>query len=79
MVLPQIADYATPFGLKLDNTKLWFVSPSSQKIVKVVLEGNALSYTSDTYANANLIQTSTLIKSWGMGIATNAVAAQMTV
>ena len=73
MVLPQIADYATPFGLKLDNTKLWFVSPSSQKIVKVVLEGNALSYTSDTYANANLIQTSTLIKSWGMGIATNAV------
>lgn len=77
MMLPQIADYTTPFGLKLADDKIWIVSPSSQKLVKVVLEGSALSYTSDVYANANLVQTSTLIKSWGMGIATNAVAAQI--
>lgn len=75
MVLPQIADYTTPFGLKLTNDRIWIVSPSSQKIVKVVLEGSALAYTSDVYAHANLVQTSTLIKSWGTGIATNAVAA----
>jgi hypothetical protein len=68
MVLPQVADYTTPFGLKLANDKVWIVSPSSQKLVKVVLEGSALSYTSDVYANANLIQTSTLIKSWGTAI-----------
>jgi len=79
MVLPQIADWTTPFALKLDDTKVWIVSPSSQKIVKVVLEGSALSYTSDVYANANLLQTSTLIKSWGTAVATNAVAAQITV
>lgn len=77
MVLPQVADWQTPFGLKLANDKIWIVSPSSQKLVKVVLEGSVLSYTSDVYANANLIQTSTMIKSWGTGIATNAVAAQI--
>jgi len=77
MVLPQLADWATPFGLKITNERIWFVSPSSQKLVKVVLEGNALAYTSDVYANANLLQTSTLIKSWGTAIATNAVAGTM--
>jgi len=75
MVLPQIADWQTPFGLKLSDSRVWIISPSSQKIVKVVLEGSVLSYTSDTYANANLVQTSTIIKSWGTAIATNAVGA----
>jgi len=77
MVLPQVADYATPFGLKLADDKIWIVSPSAQKIVKVVLEGSTLSYTSDVYAKANLLQTSTLIKSWGIAIATSSVAAQL--
>jgi len=77
MVLPQIADWTTPFGVKLDNTKIWLVTPSAQKIVKVVLEGSTLSYTSDVYANANLIQTSTMAKAWGTAIATNAVAAEI--
>lgn len=75
MVLPQVADWETPFGLKLSDSRIWIVSPSSQKIIKLVLEGNVISYTSDVYANANLTQTSTLIKSWGTAIATNAVAA----
>lgn len=79
MVLPQIADWETPFGLKLANNRIWIISPSSQKLVKVVLEGSAISYTSDVYANANLLQTSTLIKSWGMGVVTNAVAATITI
>lgn len=77
MVLPQVADWESPFGLKLADDKIWIVAPSSQKLIKVVLEGNALSYTSDIYANANLLQTSTLIKSWGMAVATNSVAAQI--
>ena len=75
MVIPQIADWQTPFGLLLSDSRIWIVSPSSQKIIKVVLEGSVLSYTSDVYANANLIQTSTMIKSWGTALATNAVAA----
>lgn len=79
MVLPQVADWETPWGLKLSNSRIWIISPSSQKLVKVVLEGSTLSYTSDVYANANLTQTSTLVKSWGTAIATNSVAATITV
>jgi len=77
MELPQVANWATPFGLLLDNTKLWFVSPSSQKLLKLVIEGNTLAYTADVYKNANLVQESTLYKSWNVAVATNAVAAQL--
>lgn len=75
MVLPQVANWESPFGLKLADNRIWLISPASQKLIKVVLEGNVISYTSDTYANANLLQTTTLIKSWGTAVATNAVAA----
>jgi hypothetical protein len=77
MELPQVADWANPYGLLLDNAKIWFVSPSSQKLLKVVIEGNTLSHTDDVFENANLTQTSTLYKSFGVAVATNAVAAQM--
>ena len=79
MVLPQVADYATPYSLKLKDDRVWFVSPSSQKIVKAVLEGSVQSNTNDTYGNANLTQNTTMTKSWGIGIATNAVAGELTV
>ena len=78
MVLPQVADFTTPFQTLISNSYLWFISPGSQKLLKVVLEGNTMSYASDVYANANLLQTSTMYKSWGVGVATNAVAGCMT-
>ena len=78
MVLPQVADWQTPFGLKLDDDRIWIISPSSDKIVKVVLEGSTFANTSEAFANANLVQTSTMWKSWGTGIITNAVAATIT-
>ena len=77
LVLPQVADFATPFGLKLENDRIWIIAPSVDKPVKVVLEGNVLAQTSDAYANANLTQTSTMVKSWGTAIATSAVAAEI--
>lgn len=79
MVLPQVADLTTPFQTLISNSYIWFVSPTAQKILKLVLEGSTLANTSDVYANANLLQTSTLYKSWGVGVATNAVAGCMTV
>ena len=79
VVLPQLADFTTPFQTLISNSYLWFLSPGSQKIMKLVLEGNTLAYSDDVYANANLMQTSTMIKSWGVGVATNAVAGCMTV
>lgn len=75
MVLPQVADPSTTFGLLLDDTRLYFLSPSMNKICKLVLEGNSLAWTADAYQNSNLTQESVLIKSFASGIATNAVAA----
>ena len=79
MVLPQVAAWATPFTLALSDSYIWIVSPSANKIVKGVLEGSTLSYVSDVYANANLMQTASITKSWGVGVATNVVAATMSV
>ena len=77
--LPQIADWssATPFGLILDDTKLWIVSPSAQKLIKLVLEGSTMSYASGPFDAATLIQTNTFYKSWIAGIATNSIAAEI--
>jgi hypothetical protein len=78
MSLPQVADYTTPWAMALDDTKLWIVSPSSQKILKLVLEGSTLSNTTQPYQNANLTQNSTLYKSWNVGVATNSVGGIIT-
>lgn len=78
MVLPQIANYATAFGLKLSDSYIWFVSPSSDKLIKVVLEGSTLAYTDGPYDNANLMQSSTLQKSFGTAVATSSLAGVLT-
>lgn len=74
LMLPQVATWETPFDLRLADNRIWIVSPSAQKLVKVVLEGSTLAYTDEVYKNANLLQNSNLVKSWATGIATNAVA-----
>lgn len=73
IMLEQMADYSTPFGLKLADNRVWIVSPSVDKLVKVAIEGNTVAYTDDTYKNANLMQNANLQKSWQAGIATGAV------
>jgi hypothetical protein len=78
MVLPQVADWASPFQLALSDATIWIVAPSANKLVKLVLEGNTLSHTDDTFKNANLLQTTTLMKSWGSAIATNSIGATIT-
>lgn len=78
LAIPQIADWRTPFSLRMADNRLWFVSPGTDKPIKVVLEGNAIGYTDNFFDNANLLQTSTLIKSWGTGFVTSAVAGTMT-
>lgn len=77
LVLPQMADYTNPFALKLDDTKIYMISPSTDKIVKVVLGGDTLAYTSNTFDHANLIQTGSIQKQWGIAAITNSVAGQI--
>jgi hypothetical protein len=78
MALPQVVDLATPFGRLLSDTTLWVVSPGAQKIVKLCLEGNMLSNTNQPFDAANLRQETTLTKSWGVGVVTNAIAGEVT-
>jgi len=79
MALPQVADWTDPFALKITDDRIWFLCPSLQKIVKVVLEGNTLAFAQAPENTANLTQTTTLHKSWGTGIAVSSVAGVMTV
>jgi hypothetical protein len=75
IVLPQVADWTSNFGVSLNDSTLYIISPAGQKPVKLVLEGNTLSYTNGQFDMATLNQTTTFQKSWVAGIATNAIAA----
>lgn len=75
IMLEQIADYATPFGLKLADNRIWIVSPSVDKLVKVAVEGSTLSSVDNPYANANLTQNANFSKSWQAAVATGAIGA----
>jgi len=78
MALPQVANWATEFAVSISDSALWIVAPGNDKLVKLVLEGSTIANTSGVFDNANLQQTSTLYKAWGVGVATNALAAQIT-
>jgi len=74
MALPQVADPRTEFSLALDDTKIYILTPSTNKLVKLVLEGSTLSNVTGMYDKANLAQQATMMKAWGSGIATNSLA-----
>ena len=77
-VLPmeQVANpySATPYALKLDDTKLWIVSPASDKIVKIGVFGGTFSHQDNSYDNANETIESTTTKAYSTAVVTNSVA-----
>lgn len=77
LMIPQVAAWQTPFTKVISDDRLWIVSPSSQKIVKLCIEGSTLSNTTGQYDSAMLLQSTTLWKSWGVGIATNSIGAEI--
>jgi len=75
LVLPQIADYTSgTFGLKLADNEIYVISPSSDKLVKVGIEGDTLTYVDDIDSNANLTQNATINKMWDVGFMTSSIA-----
>lgn len=78
LAIPQLADYTSPFKLMLDDTRLYVLSPSAGKIVKMVIEGSTMSNVDAPFANANLNQNATMWKSWASGVATSSIAGLMT-
>lgn len=76
--LDQVADYRSEFAVKLADDRIYVLSPGTDKIVKVFIEGSTLSNVDGNYANANLQQTATLYKSYGVGAFTTAIAGVIT-
>ena len=79
LVMPQVADYKTEFGLAIDDDRIWILSPSRDKIVKLCLEGSMLSYSDGAFDNSNLSIGATMQKAWGVGVATNSLAGLVTI
>lgn len=76
MEMPQVLNW-TDYSLAVSDSRLWIISPGAEKPVKLVLEGSTLANMGGTFDNATLTQNATLIKSWGTGIATTALAGQI--
>lgn len=74
MVMPQVADWENPHKLLLDDNRIYVVSPSSQKLIKLCIEGALMTIADDVYANANLTQAVTFKKNFVSVVATNSVA-----
>lgn len=72
--MKQVADWKNPYKLVLNDSRIYVVSPAAGKIVKLCYEGSARSITRDFEDNADLSSSTTLFKSYGIGIATNALA-----
>jgi hypothetical protein len=77
LALPQLADWTNPFAALISSSYIWLLSPSSQKLIKLCLEGTTLSRSDGPFDNANLTQATTLQKSWGLVVATNAIAGEI--
>lgn len=66
---PQIAvSNSSTYAMALDDTRIYLLSSGAQKLVKVCIEGDMLSYTDTTYANANLVQKQTIQKRWAAAL-----------
>ena len=65
---------STPYALKLDDTKIYVVSPASDKIVKIGVFGGTFSHQDNAYDNANKTIENTTEKSWEVAVVTNSVA-----
>lgn len=76
--IPDAYNYANPYALKLDDTKIYVVSPAAQKLVQIGFGDETMSNTDSMYENANLLNMSTLRKAWDVQVITNAVAGVVT-
>lgn len=78
MVMPQIADINDKYKLALDDKKIYVISPSSQKPIKLCYEGSTITRNIESKDHADLSQSVTLVKSYGIAVATNAIAGLIT-
>lgn len=78
MEMEQLADWRTEFKTYLRDDRLYIVSPTADKIVKVFTEGATLTNNMNHYDSANLMANADLVKSYGVGVATSAIGGVIT-
>ena len=74
LVLPQVATGEGDYSLQLVNDEIYVLSPTSDKLVKCVIEGETLTNSNDFYDNANLTSNATFNKRWACEFLSNATA-----
>jgi hypothetical protein len=79
LALDQIANWQDKYKLALADDKIFLISPSSQKLVQLFYEGSTTTNIVDAKDSADLTTTTTMNKSYGIGIGTNAVAGLITI
>lgn len=80
LVLDQVADWTSAnYGLKLTDSSIFVLSPASDKLIKVGVEGESMSRTDGAYDNENLVVEGTVTKAWGVKCITNSIAGRMDV
>lgn len=72
--LPQVAKADGTYDLALQDDRFYVVSPAAGKIIKIVYEGSSMTNNMNAWSAADLTETTTIHKSWGIGVATNATA-----
>jgi hypothetical protein len=71
----QVADYTSnDYSMKLKDDRIYVISPASDKLVKVAVEGESLTHTDNSFDNANLSVFGTLNKSWATAVISNSIA-----
>jgi len=76
--IPQVADWASPFGVVISDASLWIVAPGTDKIVKCVLGGSTISHIDGQFDSALLLQDATFTKNWIAGVRTSAIGGLIT-
>ena len=72
MVINQKIDWSSEdYDFNISDDEIFFISPGSQKLVKICFEGDTLTVLDNQLGNANLEQQVTLQKRWKTGIVSN--------
>lgn len=66
-------DTTTDYALKLDDTKIYVVSPASDKIVKIGMFGGTMAHQNDALESGNLSVMHTISQAWDVQCITNSV------
>lgn len=74
LVLPQVAT-GVNYGMALDDNRIYIMSPSTDKIVKGVMEGATTTNSNDYYENADLTSNATFNKRYAFEAITDATIA----